>query len=71
MSCLGCIVEVIENLPTTGLTKLLQALKLYGHTSSGLSVKRICSTLECFGYSLMNVFQNAVEKSRNYNMVDI
>lgn len=70
MSCLGCIVEAIGNLPVTGLTKLLQVLGLYGHTSPGLSVKRICSTSECFGYSLTNIFQNAGEKSRNYNMAD-
>ena len=72
MSCLGCLVERIGNLPITGSSTLLQVPGLYcfGHRSPGLSVRRIYSTLKYFGYSLMNIFQHAGEKNRNDNTVD-
>lgn len=72
MSRLGCTVEVIGNWTFTGSAKLLQVpgLHCHGHTSPGLSIKRMCSTLGCFGYDLMCIFQHVGEKSRNDNTVD-
>lgn len=54
-----------RGLANHSLSKVMQVLGPYGYTCPRISVKRICFTLGCFGYSSMTIFQNAGEKSRN------